>query len=144
VVIFILKIAEYNSGYVLSRVSGLGSINSKYDLANEIGFRNLYQTITRDNRNDDYVSFLVSVDVEAYAAAAKLVRGGLLPWPYVLILDKGLEPRLVKATEAEVDKLAVAFDSQNAVMNQVYKDIVGTWKKRAEDEGISLGNFLTT
>jgi hypothetical protein len=47
----------------------------------------------------------------------------------------------VKVTEAEVDKLAVAFDSQNAVMNQVYKDIVGTWKKRAEDEGISLGNF---
>jgi hypothetical protein len=131
------------SGYMLSKTSRTGSIDSEYDLSNEIGFRNLYQAITRGNRGHDYMSFLVSVDVEAYLAAAKLVRGGLLPWPYVLVLNKDSDARVVKASESEVDKLSVAFDARNAVMNQVYKDIVGIWKRRAEDEGIPLGNFLS-
>jgi hypothetical protein len=131
------------TGFILSRVSRVGSIDSEYDLANEFGFRNLYQAIARGNRGPDYVSFLVSIDVEAYTAAAKLVKGGLLPWPHVLIVDKASEPKVVRATEAEIDKLSVAFDAQNAVMNQVYKDIVNAWRKRAEDEGIPLGNFLS-
>jgi len=131
------------SGYILTKVSRVGSIDSEYDLVNEVGFRNLYQAIARGNRGPDYVSFLVSIDVEAYAAAAKLVRGGLLPWPYVLIANKNSEPRVVRATEVEVDKLSIAFDAQNAIMNQTYKDVVSVWRKRAEDEGIPLGNFLS-
>jgi hypothetical protein len=131
------------TGFILSRVSRVGSIDSEYDLANEFGFRNLYQAIARGNRSPDHISFLVSIDVEAYAAAAKLIRGGLLPWPYVLVFNKDSDARVVRATEAEIDKLSVAFDAQNAVMNQVYKDIVNAWKKRAEDEGIPLGNFLS-
>jgi hypothetical protein len=85
----------------------------------------------------------VSIDVEAYAAASKLVKGGLLPWPYVLVLNKDSDARVVRATEAEIDKLSVAFDAQNAVMNQVYKDIVNAWRKRAEDEGVPLREFLS-
>jgi len=131
------------SGYILSRASRTGSIDSEYDLSNEIGFRNLYQAIARGNRGPDYVSFLVSIDVEAYAAAAKLVKGGLLPWPYVLVLNKDSDARVVKATESEVDKLSIAFDAQNAIMNQTYKDVVSVWRRRAEDEGIPLGNFLS-
>lgn len=131
------------SGFILSRVSRVGSIDSEYDLANEFGFRNLYQAIARGNRGPDYVSFLVSIDVETYTAAAKLVKGGLLPWPHVLIVDKASEPKVVRATEAEIDKLSVAFDAQNAVMNQVYKDIVNAWRKRAEDEGVPLREFLS-
>ncbi|MCQ4345563.1 MAG: hypothetical protein RXQ70_05245 [Sulfolobaceae archaeon] len=131
------------TGFILNRISRTGSIDSEYDLSNEIGFRNLYQAVARGNRGHNYISFLISIDVETYAAAAKLVRGGLLPWPYVLMVDKVSEPRIVRATEAEVERLAVAFDAQNAVMNQVYKDIVNTWRKRAEDEGIPLGNFLS-
>ena len=131
------------TGFILSRVSRVGSIDSEYDLANEFGFRNLYQAIARGNRSPDYVSFLVSIDVEAYAAASKLVKGGLLPWPYVLVLNKDSDARVVKATEAEIDKLSVAFDAQNAVMNQVYKDIVNAWRKRAEDEGVPLREFLS-
>jgi hypothetical protein len=131
------------AGFILSRVSRTGSIDTEYDLSNEIGFRNLYQAIARGNRGHDYMSFLVSIDVEAYAAAAKLVKGSLLPWPYVLVLNKDSDARVVKASESEVDKLSVAFDARNAVMDQVYKDIVGIWKRRAEDEGIPLGNFLS-
>jgi Rad3-related DNA helicase len=131
------------TGFILSRVSRVGSIDSEYDLANEFGFRNLYQAIARGNRSPDYVSFLVSIDVEAYAAASKLVKGGLLPWPYVLVLNKDSDARVVRATEAEVDKLSIAFDAQNAIMNQTYKDVVSVWRKRAEDEGIPLGNFLS-
>jgi hypothetical protein len=119
----------------------VGSIDSEHDLANEFGFRNLYQAITRGNRGPDYVSFLVSIDVEAYAAAAKLVKGGLLPWPYVLIADKISEPRVIKASETEVDKLALSFNAQNAIMNQAYRDAVSVWKKKAEDEGIPLREF---
>jgi hypothetical protein len=131
------------AGFILSRVSRTGSIDTEYDLSNEIGFRNLYQAIARGNRGHDYMSFLVSVDVEAYLAAAKLVRGGLLPWPYVLVLNKDSDARVVKATETEIDKLSVAFDAQNAIMNQTYKDVVSVWRRRAEDEGIPLGNFLS-
>jgi len=129
------------SGYILTKVSRVGSIDSEHDLANEFGFRNLYQAITRGNRGPDYVSFLVSIDVEAYAAAAKLVKGGLLPWPYVLIADKISEPRVIKASEPEVDKLALSFNAQNAIMNQAYRDAVSVWKKKAEDEGIPLREF---
>jgi hypothetical protein len=131
------------TGFMLNRISRTGSIDSEYDLSNEIGFRNLYQAVARGNRGHNYISFLISIDVETYAAAAKLVRGGLLPWPYVLMVDKVSEPRIVRATEAEVERLAVAFDAQNAVMNQKYKDVVNAWKKKAEDEGIPLGNFLS-
>jgi hypothetical protein len=130
------------SGYILTKVSRVGSIESEHDLTNEFGFRNLYQAIARGNRGPDYVSFLVSVDVEAYAAAAKLVKGGLLPWPYVLVADKISEPRVIKASEPEVDKLALSFNAQNAIMNQAYRDAVSVWKKKAEDEGIPLSEFL--
>jgi len=130
------------AGFMLSRLSRVGSIDSEYDLANEFGFRNLYQAITRGNRGPEYVSFLVSIDVEAYAAAAKLVRGGLLPWPYVLVLDKDSNARVVRATESEVDRLSIAFDAQNAIMNQEYRNVVDAWRRRAEDEGIPLGSFL--
>jgi hypothetical protein len=131
------------TGFILSRVARLGSIDSEYDLANEFGFRNLYQAITRGNRGPEYVSFLVSIDVEAYAAASKLVKGGLLPWPYVLVIGKDSDARVVRAAEAEIDKLATAFNAQNAIMNRAYEDVLAGWKKKAEDEGIPLREFLS-
>jgi len=130
------------SGYILSKISRTGLIDSEYDLANEVGFRNLYQAIARGNRGPNYVSFLLSIDVEAYTAAAKLIKGGLLPWPHVLIVDKVSEPKVVRATEAEIDKLSVAFDAQSAIMNRAYEDVLAGWKKKAEDEGIPLREFL--
>ena len=109
---------------------GRGNLESITDFLNEMANVYLYQALTRGNRGDDYVNYVVSVDLTAYAAIAMMSEARLLPKLYVYI-----EGSVIEVTEDELKKLRAIFYERDYYAEKEWAELIERWRARVTGEG---------
>jgi hypothetical protein len=109
---------------------GRGNLETIADFLNEMANVHLYQALTRGNRGDDYVNYVVAVDVVVYAVIAMMSAAGLLPKPYVYI-----EGSVIEVTEDELKKLRAIFYESGYYAEKEWAELIERWRARVTGEG---------
>jgi len=97
---------------------------------NEMANVNLYQALTRGNRGDDYVNYVVSVDLTAYAVIAMMSEARLLPKLYVYI-----EGSVIEVTEDELKKMRAIYYERDYYAEKEWAELIERWRARVTGEG---------
>jgi len=109
---------------------GRGNLESVTDFLNEMANVYLYQALTRGNRGDDYVNYVVSVDLTAYASIAMMSEARLLPKLYVYI-----EGSVIEVTEDELKKMRAIYYERDYYAEKEWAELIERWKARVTGEG---------
>jgi len=109
---------------------GRGNLESVTDFMNEMANVNLYQALTRGNRGDDYVNYVVSVDLTAYAVIAMMSEARLLPKLYVYI-----EGSVIEVTEDELKKMRAIYYERDYYAEKEWAELIERWRARVTGEG---------
>ena len=109
---------------------GRGNLESITDFLNEMANVYLYQALTRGNRGEDYINYVVSVDLTAYAAIAMMSEAKLLPKLYVYI-----EGAMIEVTEDELKKMRAIFYERDYYAEKEWAELIERWRARVTGEG---------
>ncbi|MCG2895063.1 MAG: hypothetical protein L7H05_02385, partial [Vulcanisaeta sp.] len=109
---------------------GRGNLESITDFLNEMANVYLYQALTRGNRGEDYINYVVSADLTAYAAIAMMSEAKLLPKLYVYI-----EGAMIEVTEDELKKMRAIFYERDYYAEKEWAELIERWRARVTGEG---------
>lgn len=105
-----------------------GLISDLKRFADEMALQYLYQAVTRGNRGDDYVNFIISPDLEVYGALAKLAKVGLLPRPQVWL--PGLKEPM-EVTDEDLKDMEFLISASISHAKKIWETLLSRWKDRA-------------
>ena len=108
--------------------SSNGLILDPKKFADEMAYQYVYQAVTRGNRGDDYVNYIISPDLEVYGAIARLAKVGLLPRPLVWL--PGLKEPM-ELTDEDIRNMEFLASSSIAQAKEVWKTLLSRWESRA-------------
>ena len=109
---------------------GRGNLESIADFLNEMANVHLYQALTRGNRGEDHVNYVLCVDLTAYAVIAMMSEARLLPELHVYI-----EGAVIKVTEEELKKLRAIFYERDYYAEKEWAELIERWRARVTGEG---------
>jgi hypothetical protein len=109
---------------------GRGNLESVTDFMNEMANVNLYQALTRGNRGDDYVNYVVCVDLTACAVIGMMSEARLLPKLYVYI-----EGSVIEVTEDELKKMRAIYYERDYYAEKEWAELIERWRARVTGEG---------
>ncbi len=104
--------------WMLERLFGKGIIMSGKDFMDAIAYKELYQTVLRGNRGEDYVNYVAAMDIEVYSALARMHKAGLLT-----IAGAWWGGEVLPLDESEIDVLAFLSLSNRAQAEKLYKGL---------------------
>ena len=106
-----------------------GLISDPKSFANEMALQYVYQAVTRGNRGEDYVNYVISPDLEVYGAIAQLAKVGLLPKPQVWM--PGFKEPL-EITDEELKDMGSMFYGTSTQARETWNNLLKKWRSRAE------------